>query len=162
MFFVNLILLSFVELLYLVGVLIGVGFLLGALEKRSNFYIQRAFGRKGIYMTAWIGTPIHEAGHFIQCIIWRHKVTDVKFLQLNEPNGILGYVEHQYSTASLYQMVGNFFIGLGPIFSGIGSLVLGMYIFVPHSYELFINSLQNYHMTVGQNDLNVLKTIGIS
>ncbi|WCK57650.1 hypothetical protein PP175_26815 (plasmid) [Aneurinibacillus sp. Ricciae_BoGa-3] len=153
--------LSLIEMLYLVGALIGVGFLLGELEKRSNAYLGRAFGQKAILATAWIGTPIHENGHLFQCFVWRHRVTKVRWLQLNDPNGVLGFVEHSYNRLSLYQRVGNFFIGIGPIFSGIASLILCMYLLVPHSYETFKNLLV-YHVTSEAINLNFLKMLGVS
>lgn len=157
--FINTLLISFVEMLYLVGVFIVIGFLLGYLEKYSNTYLVRALGRNGVILTAWIGTPIHEIGHLIQCILWGHKVTKVKLLQLNSPDGVLGYVEHQYNPASVYQQVGNFFIGLGPIFSGIASLIAGMYLLVPQSYATFKSQIHQ-HISVEKVDINVLKTIG--
>ncbi|WCN37444.1 hypothetical protein [Aneurinibacillus uraniidurans] len=157
--FSNTLLISFVEMLYLVGVFIFIGFLLGYLEKYSNTYLVRALGRKGVLLTAWIGTPIHEIGHLIQCILWGHKVTKVKLLQLNSPDGVLGYVEHQYNPASVYQQVGNFFIGLGPIFSGIASLIVGMYLLVPQSYATFKAQIHQ-HISIEKVDINVLKTIG--
>ena len=154
----NTLLLSFVELFYLLGVLIAVGMLLGIFERYSNRYLVRTFGPRGILVTAWIGTPIHEIGHLVQCFIWGHRVTKVKLLQLNSPNGVLGYVEHSYNLHSIYQQVGNFFIGLGPIFSGISSLILSMYFLVPQSYTAFQDQIQ-HHITVEEFDLSVLKTV---
>jgi len=154
----NILLLSFLEVFYLLGVLMAVGLVLGILEKYSNSYLVQAFGPRGILVTAWIGTPIHEAGHLIQCFIWGHRVTKVKLLQLDSPNGVLGYVEHSYNRNSIYQQVGNFFIGMGPIFSGIGSLILIMYLLVPQSFTTFQDQIQQY-ITVERLDLTVLKTI---
>jgi hypothetical protein len=157
--FIHLILISFVELLYLLGVVIGVGFLLGVLERVSNRFFIQALGPRGVLLTAWIGTPIHEIGHLLMCFIWGHKVTKVKFLQLNSPDGILGYVQHQYNRNSMYHQVGNFFIGLGPIFSGIGSLILGMYLFLPNTY-LTLTSQIHQQITLETLDVNVLKSVG--
>jgi hypothetical protein len=133
--FINLVITSFFQLLSLVGVLIAVGFMLGIIERYVHTYLTRAFGQKGVLLTAWIGTPIHEIGHLLMCFIWGHRVTKVKLLQLNPKNGVLGYVEHQYNQTSMYQQIGLFFIGLGPIFSGIGSLILGMYFMLPNMFE---------------------------
>jgi len=155
----NMILLSFIELLYLVGIFIAIGLLLGILEKYSNTFLVQAFGPRGVLLTAWIGTPIHEIGHLLMCFIWGHRVTKVKLLQLNSPDGVLGYVEHQYSPNSIYQQIGNFFIGLGPIFSGIGSLIAGMFLFVPQSFYTFKNQIHQ-HVTLEKLDINVLKTLG--
>ncbi|WP_237389785.1 hypothetical protein [Bacillus sp. USDA818B3_A] len=108
-------------------------------------------------VTAWIGTPIHEIGHLLQCFIWGHRVTRVRLLQLNHPSGILGFVEHHYNPNSLYQQVGNFFIGLGPIFSGIGSLILSMYFLIPQSYFAFKNEV-NQRVSYEELNLTILNT----
>lgn len=157
--FLNILLISFGELIYLLGFLIVLGFLLGFLERFSNSFLVRALGPRGIVLTAWIGTPIHELGHLLMCFIWGHRVSKVKLLQLNSPDGILGYVAHQYNPNSFYQQVGNFFIGVGPIFSGIGSLIAGMYLFVPQSYETFMNEIQ-HHISFEKLDATVLQSIG--
>ncbi|MGG1675467.1 hypothetical protein ACIFOT_06875 [Neobacillus sp. NRS-1170] len=156
--FLQVLLLSFIELIYLVGSIIAVGLILGFLERYSNSYLVRAFGPRGVLVTAWIGTPIHEIGHLIQCFLWGHRVTRVKLLQLNSPNGVLGFVEHQYNRNSMYQQVGNFFIGIGPIFSGIGSLILGMYLFVPQSFKTFQEQFHQ-HVSLEKLDINVIKSI---
>ncbi len=149
---------SFVQLVYLLGVLISSGLLLGYLEKLSNSMLVRAFGRKGVMLTAWLGTPIHEVGHLLMCFLWGHRVTRVKLLQLNSPDGVLGYVEHEYSRNNLYQRVGNFFIGLGPLFSGIAALLLGMYYLVPHSFAAFQTEIRQTLIT-GNSNLNGLTII---
>jgi hypothetical protein len=156
--FMETLLISFIELLYLFGVVIAVGIILGVFERYSNAYLMGAFGSRGVLVTAWIGVPIHEIGHLFQCFIWRHKVNRVKLLQLNSPDGVLGYVEHSYNRNSFYQQIGNFFIGLGPIFSGIGSLILGMYLLVPDSYMTF-SAYIHKNVTPEKLDLNVLYTV---
>ncbi len=158
-FMLNTLQISLIETLYIVGVFIAIGLVLGLLEKQSNYLLVRTFGKRGILLTAWIGTPIHELGHLIQCVIWRHKVKKVKFLQLNNSDGVLGYVEHSYNRASIYQQIGNFFIGLGPIFSGIGALILCMYLLVPDSFSTFQSQI-GQSSTLQNIDMNVLKTVG--
>jgi hypothetical protein len=156
--FLHILFVSFLELLYLFGVIIAVGLVLGVLERYSNIYLIKAFGSKGVMLTAWIGTPIHEIGHLIQCFIWGHRVTRIKLLQLNSPTGVLGFVEHQYNRNSWYQQAGNFFIGLGPIFSGIGSIILSMYFLVPETYHAFVNEIHR-HVTIGNLEFTFVKII---
>ncbi|MEH7095679.1 hypothetical protein [Neobacillus vireti] len=156
--FLQTFLISFLEMFYLVGMIIIIGLILGVLERLSNTYLVRTFGAKGVMVTAWIGTPIHEIGHLIQCFIWGHRVSRIKLLQLNHPSGILGYVEHHYNPNSMYQQVGNFFIGLGPIFSGIGSIILGMYLLIPESFLAFKTEVEQ-RIKFQQLDITLLKTI---
>ena len=88
---------STIEILYITGIIIIVGYLLGILERMINTNMQRALGYKGILLTAWLGTPIHEFGHAAMCITFGHKINKIKLLQLNSPDGTLGFVEHSYN-----------------------------------------------------------------
>lgn len=133
--------LSLFETLCVTGSLILTGMLLGILENRANFYVQSVFGWKGIMLTAWIGTPIHELGHLLMCYLFKHQVSEFKLFDRKAKDGILGYVNHGWNPKSLYQNIGNFFIGTGPIFSGTAALILGMYIFLPDSFAGFANYL---------------------
>ncbi len=130
---------SIIEMIYLTGLIIFIGLILGLLERLSNEFIQRAMGRKGIYFTAWLGTPIHEIGHAVMCVVFKHRITKIKLLNINNESEILGYVQHSYNQNSLYERIGNLFIGLGPIFSGIASLIIGIYLLLPHSFNVFKN-----------------------
>ncbi|KFN02122.1 hypothetical protein D0U04_15865 [Bacillus clarus] len=133
---------SVIQLFSLIGSIIVIGFILGYLESLTRTYWSRAFGRKGFLLTAWIGVPIHELGHAIMCILFGHKIVAAQFFPTNTNDGALGYVQHQYNRRNIYQRIGNFFIGIGPIFSGITALILFMYYFVPESYALFNSTLE--------------------
>ena len=159
--FLTLVFISILQLAYLVGIFIAVGLLLGLIESRSNHYVRKTFGYRGILATAWIGTPIHELGHAVMCIIFRHKIIEIKLLQLNDPNGVLGYVNHSYNTRSIYQRVGNFFIGLAPVFSGIFALVVSMYFLVPSSYQVVENYIST-HVQTGEINGEMVNTMLLS
>ena len=66
----------------------------------------------------WLGTVIHELGHAFFCLIFRHKITAMKLFDPDPETGTLGYVEHTYDSSNIYHLVGNFFIGIGPILLG--------------------------------------------
>jgi hypothetical protein len=155
---VNAMVISFVELIYLFGVIIAVGFIIGFIERYIHTYLVLAFGKRGILFTAWIGTPVHELGHLLQCFIWGHRVTGVKLLQINDTSGVLGYVEHQYNRNSIYHQVGNFFIGVGPIISGIVSLIVGMYFLVPQSFQTFTSLI---YQNATQQIVGLEETFGV-
>ncbi|AFM39400.1 hypothetical protein Desaci_0328 [Desulfosporosinus acidiphilus SJ4] len=134
---------SLFELISLVGPLFVIGLILGFIERKSNMYFFKAFGYKGILATAWLGTPVHELGHAFMCLIFGHKITDIKLLTLNRSNGTLGYVSHSYNRKSIYQSVGNLFIGMAPLITGIGVLFLCLHFFLPKSfsvYELYLKT----------------------
>lgn len=137
----NILQLSLFETLCVTGSFILIGMILGIIESKANFYVQSIFGKKGIMITAWIGTPIHELGHLLMCYLFKHKVSEFKLFTLKPRNGVLGYVNHSWNQKSLYQNIGNFFIGMGPILSGTCALLLGMYFFLPDSFSTFTNYL---------------------
>lgn len=125
---------SLFETFCVTGSLILIGILLGLLENRANFYVQRTFGREGILITAWIGTPIHELGHLLMCYLFMHRINKFKLFDRKAKDGVLGYVNHGWNSKSLYQNIGNFFIGMGPIFSGTAALIFGMHLLLPDSF----------------------------
>ncbi|PEP64026.1 hypothetical protein [Bacillus pseudomycoides] len=152
---------SLIQLFSLLGVIILVGFLLGYLESLTRTYWTRAFGRKGFLLSAWIGVPIHELGHAIMCVVFRHQIVAMQLFPTNTNNGYLGYVRHQYNQRSIYQRIGNFFIGIAPIFSGMAAFILLMYYFVPQSYSVFIHALETNTQTASIN-IDMLQNILLS
>lgn len=152
---------SLLEMLSLVGLLMVVGLVLGVMERKSNHYFFSAFGYKGILATAWIGTPVHEMGHALMCLIFGHKIIDMRLLMIHQADGTLGYVTHSYNQRSVYQSVGNFFIGIAPIISGIGALFLSLYYLLPNSFKFFASYLQEGVMT-NSIDLTFFKGLASS
>lgn len=135
------IMVSFLESIFILGGLILCGFLLGFLEKETDRNLMQRFGQTGVLLTSLLGTPVHEIGHAAMALLFGHKITKIKLLQVNHPNGVLGYVEHSYNPKNFYQRVGNFFIALGPIFSGTASLFAAMYFLLPKTFRLMTGSL---------------------
>ena len=83
------------------------------------------FGSRTVFdLTALVGTPIHELGHAAMCLVFLHRIERVKLLSLGARDGAYGYVEHSYNRRNLWARLGNLFIGVGPIFSGLGVIAL--------------------------------------
>ena len=148
-FLVDLIIKTTLDTLYLTGMIILVGFILGFLRDHSMENFQRSFGWKAVGITAVIGVPIHEISHAIFCFFFGHKIKKIVLLQKRDENGVLGYVSHAYNPNSVYQQAGNFFIGIAPIFGGISSIIALMYVIIPKTYNEFI--------TISMNNLNITK-----
>ena len=152
-----------------VGLLIIIGFILGIIQKATTKYLFAAFGYKGIMATSWIGTPIHELGHALMCLIFRHRITDMRLFILNPTDNTLGYVKHSYNKQSIYQNIGNFFIGIAPIFSGVGAILLSLHYLLPSSYKVLSTALNSEMSMQSLNtallekllfaNLNLLKSI---
>lgn len=128
---------SIFEIVYLIGIIIAAGMILGFFERIINNLLISSFGRKGILVTAWLGTPVHELGHAIMCLIFGHSITKIKLLDTKSETGILGYVEHSYNPRSLYKRIGNFFIAIGPIISGTLVLIASLYLLLPKTFTNF-------------------------
>lgn len=126
------------------GMIMIMGYLLAQIEKWNNKYIQKAFGWGGIVLTGCIGTVLHEFSHFIMCILFRHKIKQVKFFRpiQSKKDGVLGYVSHGYNPNSLYQKVGNFFIGIAPVIVGTVVIVWSMKICQPDSYQILFRLIK--------------------
>lgn len=96
--------------------------LLFLLQRMICISFNKTTGWKGVYITAWIGTPVHEFSHALFCVIFGHKINEVALFKPDKASGVLGYVTHNYNPKSIYQSIGNFFIGIAPLL--VGSLIL--------------------------------------
>lgn len=151
----NVLILSVTEIVYLLGILIAVGFLLGWIKAVSDKWAYQALGKPGIMLTACIGTPIHELGHALMCLIFGHKINSIKLFDISPENSTLGYVNHSFNKNNLYQVSGNFFISLGPIFSGTTAILFFMYMLEPTTFK----ALQKYVVSAPVDSNNIVNFI---
>ncbi len=118
---------------------LGLIFLYGKAVALCNGAFYRNFGaqaRAVCYVTGFIGTPVHEGSHALMCLIFGHKITDIKLFQLNSSDGTLGYVHHSYNPRNWWQKTGCLFIGIAPVLVG-GLLLAGLlYLLLP---DLFLS-----------------------
>ena len=75
-------------------------------------------GYRGMLGFAWPGVIVHEGSHYALCHAFLHKVISVRFFETNPVSGSFGYVEHSYNPHNFYHQLGNFFIGMAPLFGG--------------------------------------------
>lgn len=120
---VNLLINIFYLFIFLAIVLIGLPLLDGlisyTLAKNLKGYMVNHFNFKSQYWLGGLGVIIHELGHAAFAIIFGHKITKIKLLNFHPEDGSLGSVGSTYNRNSRYQTLGSFFIGLGPLFSGL-------------------------------------------
>jgi hypothetical protein len=125
-------LLTLNQFLAVLGIFFLFGLVLFLLARFTrNTFIRSVGFQADIFWTGWIGTPVHELGHAVFCILFGHRITEMRLFKPDSRDGSLGYVNHSFNSRNLYHRVGNLFIGAGPII--IGSLVLyaAMYFFAP-------------------------------
>lgn len=102
------------QVVFTIGIIVLFGFLIALCNKK--FYANFGnYGRAVCYITGAIGTPVHECAHALFCLIFGHKINEIKLFQINSADGTLGYVNHSYNPKNIYQKIGNFFIGIAPI-----------------------------------------------
>lgn len=123
-----------------IGCLIICGLVVAGFEKLFYKIVGGAFGYKTVMTTAIIGTPVHEAGHALMCLLFGHKIVEIKLYEPDTKTGTLGYVSHSFNPNNWYQKFGNLFIGLGPIFSGLGVITAIMFIAFPSSVNDFFHT----------------------
>ena len=91
-------------------------------------------------VTSVIGTPIHELGHAVMCLVFGHRIQRMKLWSARAENGVYGYVEHSYNRKNPWAQLGNLFIALGPIFSGLGVMVLMLWLCFPSQWNAYLAS----------------------
>lgn len=139
------------------------GSIFNVIERYNNKFIYSAFGRAGLIITAAIGTIIHELSHMIMCFIFRHKIKEVKLFRPFESihDGLLGYVSHSYNKKSLYQNMGNFFIGIAPLIGGTLSIVLIFKLILPDTYVSIKSFIDIGLYTSNLESLNIVGFINL-
>lgn len=122
-----------IQLASSLGVIVIAGFLIALL----NRFLYKRLGSCGQIVccaTGIVGTPIHEGAHALMCLLFGHKITEIKFFQIGSADGTLGYVQHSYNPGSFYQKMGNLFIGTAPVFVGGAVIALLQYFLLPDVY----------------------------
>lgn len=130
--FVEVLLNALWQVIIFIGCVYLVGFIISLINR--VFYKITGYSRLVIYGTGFIGTPIHETGHLLMCLVFFHKINEVKFFQINDEDGVLGYVSHSWNPKNIYQQIGNYFIGVAPIVVGTLIIFFGMKYFLPATY----------------------------
>ena len=133
----------FIVLIYVVGYVISL--------INKSFYKLTGGGVALCYATGFIGTPIHELAHASMCLVFFHKIVEMKLFQIDKESGVLGYVSHNYNRKNIYQVIGNYFIGVAPIFVGAFVLLLVLKLLLPDAFTLSKDYIAGFISAQGAN-----------
>lgn len=106
------------QLIGLFGVIAVCAITLSWLQRLAHRQYVETWGWRSLYITAWLGTPVHELGHYFFAKLFRHRVHKVALFSPHSETGLLGQVTHSFETNSWYQRFGNLFVGAAPLIFG--------------------------------------------
>jgi hypothetical protein len=129
------------QLVSLFGGIFIIGLLVHFFSQLTFKSLGRAFGSGGTYFVAWLGTPIHELGHVLFCLIFMHRIDKVEFFNPDPVSGTLGYVAHRWNRRNPWAVLGNFFIGVGPVILGCFALFVTFYFLIPDGARVWSSIL---------------------
>ena len=158
---VNIFVAFVLQILFLFGPILLFGFLIALCNRR--FYAN--FGSKSravCYVTGCIGTPLHELSHALFCLIFGHKIVEIKLFRIGAEDGTLGYVKHTYNRKNFYQRMGNFFIGIAPIVVISAVLFLLAWLLMPSMTEEMTSSISGISISkgIGASFYNLFHAVG--
>lgn len=154
---------SLENLFAVLGTFIVFGLIFNVIQVINERLIVSTFGFKGLVVTGYIGTVVHELSHMIMAKIFNHKIVDFKLFRPNKAlsDGVFGYVKHSYKSNSLYQRVGDFFIGIAPMIFGTALIWLIMMVLTPNTYNDLINNINVIEYLNSLNNIDIDSIINI-
>lgn len=138
------------QILILLGPGLLLTFVISMLARSVQKLSYRCMGRSmylGLF--GWLGTSVHELGHAVFHLIFGHQIVEMKLFSPNTETNTLGYVLSRYRRDSLYQRIGIFFIGIGPILFGTLVIYLAYILLVQPEIAYESHTFSGYYNTFG-------------
>ncbi|MDE6584456.1 MAG: hypothetical protein K2K15_03550, partial [Anaeroplasmataceae bacterium] len=145
---------TIIQIIVFIGAVYLVCFLISIMNRL--FYKCVNGNRIVCYATGLIGTPIHELSHAFFCLVFFHKITEIKLFQIDEETGILGYVNHSYNRRNIYHQIGNYFIGVAPIIGGTLVLYFSLNLLVPSVYQNMSSHMDKLSLVLNKGSYDIV------
>ena len=97
---------------------------LSPLARKNHALLIRCFGFKPCTVFISVSTILHEFSHAAMCVVFRHRIVKFRPLPIDSAKGETGLVLHGWDPGSIYQSIGNFFIGVAPMIVGISVIYI--------------------------------------
>lgn len=114
--------------LYLIVIPVILGASLSLISRWNKQLIVNHWGSNAQILLGGIGVIIHELSHSLAALLFGHRISSIRLLHIPDPHdptdNSLGSVDHQWNNNSLYQRIGNVFIGIAPIIGNTLALIL--------------------------------------
>lgn len=111
-------------------------------DKRLSIVLGGFYGQ---VILGGVGVIIHELSHLVVALLFGHRIDRVSLLHIpdvHNPNDRgLGYVSHVWNDDSLYQKIGNVFIGIAPVIGCSLAMVISTRFLVPTLYDRWLLSI---------------------
>lgn len=107
------------QLLVFIAPGLAIAFVMQVLAGQVERLATHTMGRVAFHgLFGWLGISVHELGHVLFGLLFGHNIVKVQLFNPNPYSAVGGYVLSLYNSRSIYQRVGRFFIGIGPILFG--------------------------------------------
>lgn len=110
-------------LLFTAAVPLGFGLLVYICNKAFCALVGTGWGRPILLALHALLTPLREFAHLVAAMVTLHRVGDFCLLNLHDPEGEIGFVEHSYNRRNPIAVFGNYLFAILPAALG---LVLSM------------------------------------
>lgn len=160
-YLIDVLLATLTHLTILLAPILVLGLIMHLISQQIEKQTVAIIGMHGyLYLFGWLGTAVHELGHLIFALIFGHQISNVKLFSFNANNPQQGYVKHSFNKKNIYQNLGNFFIGIGPILLGGSALfIIGFFMFDVNFKDIIINNLNPSKLSVTESIFHVFTSI---
>ncbi len=127
---------------YTLGAVVICGLVVALCRRLFVYLLGGGIGHGIVIGTSILGTPVHELSHAVMCLLFGHRITEISLWQPAASDGTLGYVTHSYNRKKPYHILGNLFIGIGPVLGGMGVLTLILSLCFPAALDTYLVSVR--------------------